>query len=93
MPNLQVRNVPQDLHERLRDLAREKNCTMSSIVLSAIEREVKRLEFYKRMAQRPPTDPGIDAVTIIHEERERNDAKFDELVRRISRNMDYDTDR
>ena len=53
MTNLQVRNMPDDLHERLRRHARESNCTMSAAVLTAVERELARWEWRKRLAQRP----------------------------------------
>ena len=41
MPNLQVRNIPDDLHKRLRRLAQENNSSMSAIVLIAVERELE----------------------------------------------------
>ena len=51
MANLQVRNIPDELHERLRRHAREHNCTMSAVVLSAVERELVRWEWRERLAQ------------------------------------------
>ena len=77
MGNLQVRNVPKSLHDRLRSLAREKNCTMSSVVLAAIEREVERLEFYQRLAQDPPTNLEVDAATLVREERDLRESELD----------------
>ncbi len=56
MANLQVENVPEALHERLRRHARERNCTVSAAVLAAVERELARWEWHARLAQRPPTD-------------------------------------
>ena len=60
MATLHVRNIPDDLHERLRRHARENNCTMSTVVLSAVERELVRWEWRKHLAQRPTTDLGVD---------------------------------
>ena len=77
MANLQVRNVPQQLHDRLRTSARENNCTMSAIVLSAIERELARWDWRKRLAQRPTTVLGVDAAALIREERDLRDAELD----------------
>ena len=77
MANLQVRDVPEQLHDRLRSLAREKNCTMSSVVLAAIEREVERLEFYQRLAQDPPTNLEVDAATLVREERDLRESELD----------------
>ena len=69
MANLQVKNVPDELHERLRRHAREHNCTISTAVLTAVERELARWEWRKRLDRRPPTDLGIPAAELLHEER------------------------
>ena len=77
MVNLHVRNVPDDLYERLRRYACENNRTMSSVVLSAVERELERLEWQERLARRPTTDLGFDAATVIAEERLRRDLELE----------------
>ena len=69
MANLQVRNVPDDLHERLCRYARENNCTMSAAVIIAVERELARWDWRKRLSQRPKTDLGMEAATLLAEER------------------------
>ena len=69
MANLQIRNMPGELIERLRILARERKCTMSAAALAAIERDLAAWEWRKRWEQRPPTDLGIDAATLLAEER------------------------
>lgn len=76
MANLQVRNVPDELHERLRRQAREHNCSMSAVVLRAVERELERLEWRERLAQRPTTDLGVDATALIAGERARRDMEL-----------------
>lgn len=68
MANLQVKNVPDSLHERLRRHAHENNCTISAAVLAAVERELVNWEWRKRLAQRPETDLGIEATEILREE-------------------------
>ena len=73
MANLQVRNVPDDLHERLRRHARERNQSMSAVVLSAVERELARDEWRERLAQRPETDLGVGAAALLAEERALRD--------------------
>ena len=73
MVNLHVRNIPDDLYERLRRHARENNCTVSMVVLSAVERELVRWEWRKRLAQRPTTDLGVDAATLLAKERSHRD--------------------
>ena len=69
MANLQVKNIPDALHERLRRHARENNRTMSAAVLTAIERELAIWEWRERLAQRPPTHLGIGAAALLAEER------------------------
>ncbi len=49
---------------------------MSAVVLGAVERELERLEWRERWAQLPKTDLGIDAATIIAEERARRDLEL-----------------
>lgn len=76
MANLQIRNMPDTLHDRLRRYARESNSTMRAVALNAIERELARWEWQKRLAQRPETDLGVDAAALLEEERSRRDSEI-----------------
>ncbi len=76
MGNLHVRNIPDDVYERLRRYARENDRTMSSVVISALERELAQLEWPQRIARLPKTDLGVDAATLIAEERRRRDREL-----------------
>ena len=76
MANLQIRNIPDDVYERLRRYARANSRSVSSVVVSAVERELARLEWPERLARHPPTDLGIDAATLIAEERMRRDREL-----------------
>ena len=76
MPHLQVKNIPDSLHERLRCFARETNRTLSAAVLAAVERELDIWEWRKRLAQRPETDLGVDAATLIGEARALRDRQL-----------------
>ena len=69
MGNLQVKNIPDTLQERLRTRAREKRTTVSATVLAAVERDLAMWEWQKSFAQHPETDLGIDAATLIREGR------------------------
>ena len=73
MATLQVRNVPDALHERLRRHAQERNCTVSAAVLEAIEREMSRWEWTERLSQRPATELGTSAAELLDEERRLRD--------------------
>ena len=77
MANLQVRNISDDLHDRLRRHARENNCTISAAVLSAVERELARGEWRKRLAQRLETDLGVEAAALLVEERSLRDVEME----------------
>ena len=73
MANLQVKNIPDTLHQRLRRYAQEHQCTLSDIVLIALERELARLEWHERLAQRPTTDLGVSAASLIEQERQQRE--------------------
>ena len=70
---LSCANMPDALHERLRRHAREHDRTMSAVVLTAVERELARWEWQERLAQRPTTDLGAEAATLLDEERSLRD--------------------
>lgn len=69
MANLQVKNLPEPLHNRLRGYAKRHHRTLSDVALAALEREMARCEWVERLAQRPPTDLGVTAATLLEEER------------------------
>ena len=46
---------------------------MSEVVLVAVERELARWEWRKRLSQRPKTDLGMEAATLLAEERSLRD--------------------
>lgn len=73
MANVQVKNLPDALHERLRDYSRKHHRTISDIVLEAIEREVARNEWHERLSQRPTTDLGDAATSLLEQERQQRD--------------------
>ena len=76
MAHLRVKNVPESLHDRLRNLAGETNHTLSAVVLSAVERELEAREWRKRMVARPGTDLGMEAATLIAESRALRDRQL-----------------
>ena len=76
MANLQVKNIPDTLHKRLRSYARKHRCTISTAVLGAVERELAMWEWREHMARRPETDIGVDAATLIAEERLSRDREI-----------------
>ena len=75
MANLQVKNMPDALHERLRRYARDSNRTMSAVVLAALERELARREWRDRLDGRPETDLGGPASALLAEARSDRNAE------------------
>ena len=69
--------MPDELHERLQRHARAHNCTISTAVLTAVERELARWEWRERLAQRATTDLGTPAATLLHEERAHRDREVE----------------
>ena len=76
MTNLQVKNVPDALHDRLRRYAQRNNCTISAAVLAAIERELAMSEWKERYALLPETPLSAPAAVLIAEERRRRDEEL-----------------
>jgi plasmid stability protein len=74
MANIQVKNIPEALHERLRAYARRRKRTLGEIVVEAIERELAQAEFRDRLAERPATELGVKAADLLEEERAQRDA-------------------
>jgi hypothetical protein len=73
MANIQVKNIPEKLHNQLRRYAREKGCTLGEIILEAIEREISRREWHKRFGARPPTQLHTSAAQLLEEELRKRD--------------------
>jgi hypothetical protein len=61
--------LPGEESARLRLHARQQQRTLSDIALSALEREMNRLDWYERLARRPPTDLAVSAASLLDEER------------------------
>lgn len=72
MKTLQIRNVPDDVHRRLKSRAALEGRSLSEYALSelarALERPTRR-ELLERVRCRSPVDE-VDVVEIVREERE-----------------------
>ena len=69
MANIQVKNVPEKLHNQLRRHAREKGCTLGEIIVEAIKREVSRREWHKVFRAARSTQLRTSAAQLLEEER------------------------
>ncbi len=77
MANLQVKNIPESLHKRLRVYARKHNCTLSDFVLEAIKRELARSAFHERLKKRPRVELGASAASLLKEERRQREQELE----------------
>jgi len=69
MANLQVKNVPEGLHRRLRLHASEQGETLRQVVLRAVRRELDLADFAARLRRREPVDLGRPAADTLAEVR------------------------
>jgi len=74
MASIQVKNVPEKLHNHLRRYAREQGCTLGDIILQAIEREVSRREWQKRFSARSLMQLRSSAAELLEEERRQRNS-------------------
>jgi len=73
MANVQIRNVPEDLHRRLRARAALEGSTVSDLLLRELERFMERpskKEVLARIASREPVDPTESSAEAVRASRE-----------------------
>ena len=73
MATLEVRNVPDALHRRIKAYAKRRGRTVRDVVLEAVSREIERDEFRARLARREPVDLGRPAARSLEEARAARD--------------------
>lgn len=74
---IQVRDLPDRLHDELVRRAKTKRMSLTRYVEAVLEREVARPpaeEVFERIARRSPVDLGGSVAEILREERERRAA-------------------
>jgi plasmid stability protein len=80
MGAIQVKDVPEELHEALRRRALEQGMTLADYVLDLIRRDLglpSRREWFERLATREPVNlrPG-EAAEIVRAERAEREAQI-----------------
>ena len=76
MSNMQVKNVPDGLHRKLRRHAKRRGRTIRDFVLEAVRRELERDEFHDRLARRASIDLGRPAARTVEETRGERDREL-----------------
>jgi hypothetical protein len=69
MANLQVKNVPESIHRKIRLLARRQGRTIGEVLLGAVQMEIDRELFHKRLAKRGSVKLGRSAARSLEEVR------------------------
>ena len=76
MATLQVKNLPDELYDDLRKMAKAQNITISAAVRNAIEREVASAHWWDRWDKLPTSDINLDSAELLREARELRDAEL-----------------
>ena len=74
MANLQVKNVPEPIHRKIRIYAKRRGRTVRDFVLDAVLRAIEREEFRARLAKREQVDLGRPAARTLEEVRAEREA-------------------
>ena len=69
MANLQVKNVPEDLHRKLHGYAKQERRSLRDLVLDVLRKEVARREFRGRLERRSRVEFDRPVATILEEVR------------------------
>jgi plasmid stability protein len=69
MANLQVKNVPPALNERLHRYAEQHGRSIRDVILEAVQRELDRHTFVDRLRKRSKVQLKSSAAALLVEER------------------------
>ena len=83
VPAIQVRDVPPDLHRRLRQRAAEERVTLSTYVLRLLERDVGRPSTREWLASLSSREPvrGADVTGAVEGARADRDSRAHRVLR------------
>lgn len=76
MATLQVKNLPDELYDDLRKMAKARNMTISATVKDAIERDVAHAKWWDRWDKLPTNDIQLDSAKLLREAREERDTEL-----------------
>lgn len=77
---LQIRNVPDEMHEELKRRARKAGRTLTGYLQDVLRRELRRPppeEVLERIRRRPPVDLGRPAADFLREERKSREGSVE----------------
>ncbi|MEM1379775.1 MAG: toxin-antitoxin system HicB family antitoxin [Pseudomonadota bacterium] len=71
--HIQIREVPEELHRKLKERAASQGMSMSDYLKRMIEQDLQRLswdEWKARAATRKPIDINVDMAALVRDERD-----------------------
>ena len=74
MATLHVKDIPDQVYERIRWLAKKRNSTIKATILEAVERQIREEEWDEYWRSLPKDDPDVDASELVYEARTLRDA-------------------
>ena len=74
MATLHVRNIPDEMYERIRWLAKKRNSTISATVIAAVERQIRDEEWQEYWEGLPKDDLDVPPSELVYEARTLRDA-------------------
>ncbi|HYA09603.1 MAG TPA: hypothetical protein VEG24_08420 [Gaiellaceae bacterium] len=88
MGHIQIRNVPDDLHRKLKERAAKEGMSLSEYLLREVVDNAARptlAELAERIRSRPMIRAKVPAADLIREAREERDRELDARLRRLPR--------
>ena len=74
MATLQVKNIPDEMYERIRWLAKKRKSTISATVIAAIERQIQEEEWQAHWEGLPKDALDVSPSELVYEARTLRDA-------------------
>lgn len=68
MADIQIKNLPDALFQRLRHYARKHHRAINDIAVEALEREMARRELHDKLSQQPAADLGDAAASLLDQD-------------------------
>ncbi len=71
MANIQIRNVPDEIHHALHAWAKEENSNISALVLQHLKQRLELRAFERSLRDMPTTEHPQETVASLHAERDK----------------------
>jgi plasmid stability protein len=82
MGNLQIKNLPEEMHDELRRRAAEEGVSLRDYVIGLIQRDLvkpSKKDWFKKLDERPRTVLDRPVADYIREDREERDKHLERI--------------